>query len=161
MATTLAISHNIFLTPEERDCLLKEDGHVKVVGVSVPVWHHTGVTSEPAVEVYVMYEINNKKDVIYIKQNDEGYEMQIPPDTGELEKLPDDVWDSLTTEEQDRWWEQHEPGPSLSHLKDIKNGGSEWLAFRQYSKVKRNKKTLSVIHYVEVKLMQDLMETLS
>jgi hypothetical protein len=85
----------------------------------------------------------------------------MPPFSAEIEKLPNDVWNSLSSEAQEQWWAQHEPGPSLMSLKNIKDGGSEWFAFRQHSKIKRNKKTLNIIHYVEIKLMQELKDSLS
>ena len=55
---TLATSHNIYLTHEDRYALVKGQT-VESVGVSVPVWFIKGTTSEPAVEVFCKYVLTN------------------------------------------------------------------------------------------------------
>ena len=54
----LAISHNIFITEDQEKEIL-ERNPVELMGVSVPVWHHSGKSSEPAKEVFCKYFIHN------------------------------------------------------------------------------------------------------
>jgi hypothetical protein len=160
MATTLTISHSIYLTREQRYAWFNGE-NLEIVGVSVPVWSFKDITSEPAVEIFAKYKLINKQDRIYIQQNDEGYEVTIPQNPlEEYKPLPDDVWNSLSKEEQNIWYMSNEPYPSIFNILDIKDGGSEWLAFRQYSKVKNSKKLLHLIHYVEIKPIEDLLRSI-
>lgn len=160
MGITLSIAHNLYLTREQR-----YDWHqgkeLTVIGVSVPVWFHGGVTSEPAAEVFSKYKLY-AGDHIFITHNKEGYEITIPPEPLAVPQFPpDDIWNKLSKEEQEKWHNENEHQPSVKSLLDVKDGGSAWLAFRQYNKVKKNKKFLHVIHFVEIKDMEVLIETLA
>lgn len=161
MSTTLAISHNLFMTKEQRYAWHAGEP-IDIVGVSVPVWFYKGVSSEPAVEVFCKYKLLNDPEGIYIRHIEDGYELTVPQSPQkEFVPLDDEIWKTLSTEEQEKWYEENEPTPSLRMLLDIKDGGSSYLAFRQYSKVRKNKKILNVVHFVEVKDMQDLTQTLT
>jgi len=125
MFNTLCISHNIFLTREQRYSWF-EGKEIEVIGVSIPVWYKDGDTSEPAIEVFSKYKLINKTQNIFVKHLDDGYEITAP-------KIP--VNDS----------------PCIRDLLDLKDKGSEWFAFRQYSKIKNKKQTLNLAHFVEIK----------
>ena len=116
----LTVAHHIFLTKEQRDNLYKGE-QIDVVGVSMPVWFKDNVSSEPANEIFCKYNLKPTEFIIHINHNEEGYEIQIPkksynPKTGK---------DNPVT---------------VKNILDIKNGGCEWLAFRQFNVVKKNKK---------------------
>lgn len=137
----LIVSHCIFLTKEQRNDL-QIAKKVEVIGTSVPVWHYGGRTSEPANEVYCQYTIMPTKYNTFIKHTDKNdYEIELPVNSFNPEL------------------NRENPMP-LKNLKDLKDGGSEWLAFRQFGNVKRNKKIIQVIHFVEIKDISELTETI-
>jgi hypothetical protein len=157
--TTLAISHNLFLTRDERYRIYGGEA-VQTVGVSLPIWWKGVVTSEPGVEVFCLYTLRRVGDILSIKSTSDGYIIHLPP--GEkYEPLSNDMWNSLTKDQQELWYRNHEPSPSVDDLKDLKDGGREWLAFRQLQNITKNKKILDVVHFVEIKPMEILLESLT
>ena len=161
MNTTLAISHYLHLTKEERYAW-QEGEVIDIIGVSIPVWFYKGISSEPAIEVFCKYHLVSSPEGIFIKHVEDGYEITIPQTSPvEFTPLPDDAWASLSKEEQEQWYEANEPAPSLRMLLDNKDGGAKYLAFRQYSKVRKNKKVLNVVHFMEIKDMEALTQTLT
>jgi len=157
--TTLAIAHNLFLTREERYRVY--DGEpVQTVGASLPVWWKGVTTSEPGVEVFCLYILRRVGDILSIKSTNEGYIINLPIGD-KWEPLSDEMWKSLTKDQQELWYRNHEPSPSVDDLKDIKDGGREWLAFRQLQNITKNKKLLDVIHFVEIKPIEILLESLT
>lgn len=160
MSTTLTISHYLYLTKAERYAW-QIGQQVDVVGVSIPVWFCKGISSEPAIEVFAKYHLIPSPE-IFIKHVDDGYEITVPiaPAT-EFVPLSDDIWKSLTLEEQEKWYEANEPTPSLRMLLDNKDGGSKYLAFCQHSKVRKNKRVLNVVHFMEIKDIDALTKTLT
>ena len=161
MNTTLAISHNLYLTREERYAWYAGDD-LEVIGVSVPVWFHKGLTSEPAVEVFVKYKLLNRNENIFIKQVEDGYEIIIPPKAENDTSVPDAIWKDFTEQEREDWYRENEPLPSIQNVLDVKDGGSSYLAFRQLNKAERApKKTITLVHFVEIKPIEDLLKTLT
>src|SRR4051812_16170652 len=53
----LLVSHQIFLTGEQRRALTKPESDVQVTGISVPVWVRGKETTEPAQEVFCNYRL--------------------------------------------------------------------------------------------------------
>lgn len=158
MATTLAIAHNVFLTREQRYALHKGE-EINAVGVSVPVWYYKGITSEPAVEVFVKYTLRNKADSMFLNHNSEGYEINLPPCRQKMiDELPKNVWIPLSQKQQSILL--MDDAPCLDGLLDLRDGGLEWLAFRQFTKINKNDKILNVVHFVEIKKLEDLTATL-
>lgn len=157
---TLTISHNIFLTREQRYDL-NNDIAIKVVGVSVPViLSNNKTTSEPAKEVFVNYTIKNG-NLLRINCNSiDGYTIDVVK-MSPYRLLPEKLWDTLTPSQKDIWYTKNEPNPSVHDLLDIKDGGKEWLAFRQMQTIKKDNKNLEIIHYVEIKKIETLVESLS
>ena len=161
MSTTLAISHYLHLTKEERYAW-HQGNLLEVIGVSIPVWYYKGVSSEPAVEVFCKYRLIPSLEGIHIKHFTSGYEVIVPRNPPkEFMPLPDEEWKEMSKEQQEEWYENNEPNPSIKMLLDIKDGGSKYLAFKQHSKVRKDKKILNVVHYMEIKDMDDLMQTLT
>jgi len=159
--TTLAIAHYLHLTKDER--YRWAAGEVfDAVGVSVPTWFYKGASSEPAIEVFCKYKLLTATDGIFMKHTNEGYEVTIPQKPAqEAQPLPEDIWNSLTEQQQDEWHAQNTSQmPCLRNLLDIRDGGSAYLTFRQFSKVRKNKKVLNVIHFMEIKDISELLQTL-
>lgn len=156
MAATLTISHNLFLTREQRYRYYKGQ-ELEIVGVSVPVWLSEKETSEPAQEMFTLYKLCHTNETALIKHNRHRYEIYIP-------KLPfyqppyitNEIWETLSTEEKQNYYDKMDKEVVIKNILDYKDGGCEWLAFRQYSKTKRYKKTLNLVHYVEIKKIEDL-----
>ncbi|NIQ14906.1 MAG: hypothetical protein GTO02_11080 [Candidatus Dadabacteria bacterium] len=140
MNLTLTVSHNIFLSRKQRYDLFKEEP-VDVIGVSIPVWYWQGVTSEPGNEVFCKYRLIPNDSKIFVKHNNQGYEIYLPKKSYNSE---DDTNNPVT----------------LKNIIDHKDGGIEWIAFRQYGKAKRNKKTVDIVHFVDIKTIEELEESI-
>lgn len=141
MSLTLTVSHNVFLDRNQRYDLFN-DKVVECVGVSVPVWYYQNKTSEPGNEVFCKYKLMSTEYKIFVKHNEEGYEIYLPHKSFNPE---DNRTNPLT----------------LKNILDHKDGGIEWIAFRQFGKAKKNKKTVNIIHYVEIKTDDDLNKTIT
>jgi hypothetical protein len=141
MSLTLTTSHNIFLDRQQRYDLFNGK-EIEVVGVSVPVWYHQGKTSEPGNEVFCKYKLIPCEHKILIKHNSTGYEIYLPKKSFNPE---DNVANPLT----------------LKNILDHKDGGIEWIAFRQVGKAKKNKKPVGIVNFVEIKTIEELEKTIS
>lgn len=139
--TTLSIAHNIFLTKEQRYSLQQEGAELEVVGISVPIWYHKGRTSEPAVEVFAKYKFKISDTRVFIKHNIEGYEISFPP-----KPIVPDV-------------NGHQDVSAIDLL-DIKDKGIMEISFRQHTKAKNLKKEFNVLHYVKIKDMNELKNSI-
>ena len=137
---TLVISHYLYLNREQRYKLHGGEA-IEIIGISVPVWFHKGNTSEPAQEMFCKYKLTNEAVNKAIVPTEEGYCINLPQKL-ELgaEAVPQDVQDAVAVQ----------LGTS-ERLLDIKDGGSEWLEFRQYNKVHQNDHKFNVVHFVEIK----------
>jgi hypothetical protein len=148
---TLTISHYIYLTREQRYAL-HEGNKLEVTGVSVPVWFKKGNTSEPAQEIFCKYTISNDSSSNRsIVPTTTGYEINLPQKLKFAnESVPEEtqvvVSVYLGTSER---------------LLDINDGGSEWLEFRQFSKIQQGTNKFNVVHFVEIKPIELLEDTLS
>jgi hypothetical protein len=131
----------MFLTRQQRYDLA-DSKEVEVTGVSVPVWYYQGKTSEPGNEVFVKYKLRPTEYKVFVKHNEEGYEIYLPHKSFN----PEDNRTNPFT---------------LKNLLDHKDGGIEWIAFRQFGKAKKNKRTVDIIHFVEIKTIEELMANLS
>lgn len=142
---TLTISHYIYLTKKQRYDL--HEGHeVNILGVSVPVWFDKGSTSEPAKEVFCKYKLTNEKLNQAIIANEEGYHINLPQKQ-DLSNQFDSVLNFKI--------------PTSDKLLDTKDGGVESLEFRQYNKIHKDEYHFNVVHFVEIKPHELLLETLS
>jgi len=151
---TLSITHNIFLTKEERYRLHQREP-VETMGVSLPVWFYRGNTSEPAQEVFCKYFLTNKPENSPIVNMRVGYQINMPQKQElppELQHLPPHITQSLGYNQEIM---------TTQNLLDVQDGGGEWLYFRQYNKVRKNRRVFNVVHFVEIKPIEKLMETLT
>lgn len=143
---TLIISHNLYLNYEQRYAL-HERNAVEVIGVSVPVWFRQGNTSEPAKEIFCKYKITNEFKTKSIISNEAGYTINLPQiiefKSGKLEQEVQSFVNNNM--------------PTSKKLLDIKDGGSEWLEFRHFTKLGKH----NLIHFVEIKPEEVLFDTLS
>lgn len=157
---TLVISHNIALSKEQRYKLHNRET-IDTVGVSVPVWFEKGNTSEPAQEVFVAYKLTNSTEDFAIKMTKDGYEINIPQPNPELESqlqsVNANVLEALGVQKEI---------PTSKNLLDVGDGGSAYIQFRQFAKSglvidgKKTKKTLSIVHSVEIRTNEELKQTL-
>ncbi len=160
---SLHVYHNIFLSREQRYALVKGEG-VSIVGVSVPVWFYHGNTSEPAVELFCRYLLTNNSGPETIVPSEEGYCInmpQIPTDYKPSDKPTDEEWRKMTPFKQEQWYRKHPVPDSSNNLRDIGDGGSEYLRFEQQQKVKLNGKDIVLSHSVEVQDINELLDTLN
>jgi len=160
---TLAISHHLFLTSHQRQSLVKGED-IDVVGVSVSVWFEKGSTSEPAVEVFRNYKLTNKKEHFPIKREDRGYTInmpQLPVDYQPPKKIPDEKWQKLPDEVKQQYYEKTKKPPTAENLLNQDDGGSGYLRFREYNKVKEGDKVNNIVHYVEIMTVEEMMESFS
>lgn len=140
MNLTLTVSHNIFLSHENRYAI--NDGkEIEVVGVSTPVWVYKK-TSEPANEIFCRYKITPTDYQLHIKHNAKGYDLLLPKSShNPVTKVNNPVM--------------------LKNILDFKDGGIEWIAFRQFHQVRKNNKDITIAHFIEIKDMGELIQTLS
>jgi len=144
MSLTLTVSHSLFLTRDQ--CYSIHNGNeVEIIGVSIPTWFYKGKISEPTIEVFCRYKINQTKNLLSIKEKSKIYELSIPIINSE----------NITTK----------------NLLDIKDDGSEHIIFRQYQSINRQGKLevrhgmtygqINMLHFIEIKRIEDLLATLS
>ena len=135
----LAISHNIFLSREQRyQIATLPYAEVAVVGVSVPVWYKPKVrgsklklaTSEPAEEIVCNYLISNLRADRIVEVLYDGYRIFLP------QGVP-------------------------NKLLDVQDQGAEAVAFRHYTTVALNDEEYKVGHYVSIRDDSELLETLA
>lgn len=157
---TLVVSHVIGLTRDQRYDL-HTGKTVDVVGISIPVWFEKGSTSEPANEVFVNYKLTNYKEAFPIKTTKCGFEINMPQSNPEAEAeiraLPQEALEVVGVNTN---------FPNSKNLLDMKDGGSEFLQFRQYAKTnllvdgEKTRKALNIVHCVEIKSLEDIVATL-
>jgi hypothetical protein len=158
----LSILHNIAISPEQARKLHARE-EVEVIGASVPVWYFRGNTSEPAEEVFCKYRLTNNKKHTSIQIEEDGYVINIPQPHKGIKKwsLSDEAYLRMTPEELNQWYEEH-PAPTCSlNLLPRTEGGSEYLYFNEYTKVRKKDKTTLIIHMVEIKYEEVLLRSLA
>ena len=160
---TLAVAHHIHLTRDQRYRVI--DGEmVEVVGVSVPVWHYHGRTSEPAREIFCKYILTNWADAEEgVRQNSEGYEINLPQiSKQEMQniRISDEDWRNLSGIMKEAYYQSLKFPVTAKNLTDIKDGGSACILFNQYSKVTLNQLLANGIHFVrieDISVLEDSM----
>ena len=158
----LAVSHQIFLTREER-YTLASGKQVKVICPSVPVWFYRGATSEPATEVFCRYTLTNKLGGADVKFASDGYKInipQLPLDYEQSTRLSNEEWMRLSEEEQEKWYAQHDRPICGKNLLDLEDGGGAYIRFQLQKKMKKDKKLIDLIHYVTIQDIKILMDSL-
>jgi hypothetical protein len=133
---TLTVSHHLYLTKEQR-YELNQGKEIKTVGVCVPVWFQKGNTSEPAQEIFCKYKIYNPKTGANIKQDDEGFDIE-----GEGKIA---IQKKIGTSE---------------NLLDYKDGGESKCDFKLYQKLLINDSLHHLVHFIEIKPIEILLDTM-
>ena len=77
MIATVSIYHNIYLTEEEQQKLLKRK-KIKTIGVFIPTIHNNGYSNERAEEYFCEYTITNVKKDYPVLRTEEGWVFNIP-----------------------------------------------------------------------------------
>ena len=145
---TLTVSHYLYLTKEQRYSL-NEGEDINIVGICVPVWFSKGNTSEPAQEIFCKYKIQNTRQGVNIKQNDNGFTIIMP----NLE-ADDSVNEELMKTAQNKI------GTSESLL-DLADGGKEFSEFKLYQKLQVNDELHHLIHYIDISPIEVLTKTIN
>lgn len=123
---TLTVSHNIFLSKEQRYSL-SEPGYIaEVVGVSVPVWFLSGSTSEPAKEVFSIYRLVISDENKAISKHSQGYFINLPRTLQTI---------SI---------------PVAQILMDPEDGGRGTLQYKEYSASRSKGRKFNVVHTIEI-----------
>ena len=160
---SIAINHNIWLTRDQRYSL-HEGNTIVVVGVSLPVWvFKDKKTSEPAKEIFCKYHLK-KSDESPIKILEDGYEITIPTREGTLPKISDEEWRDLNQNDPDKLEDMYRKCQNecnTKNLLDIKDGGSEYLNFREHNKISIDNELINFIHFVEVSNIEVLIDSLA
>lgn len=133
---TLTVSHNLFLTRQQRYELCQTDVAMEVVGVSVPVWFLGGRTSEPAREVFAKYILSITDNSTAIKRHSEGYIINLPKTLSNVERSVAQL------------------------LMDPEDGGQSMIQYKEYSNGRYKKNAYRAIHTVEIYDMSVLEDSL-
>jgi hypothetical protein len=143
---TLTISHHVYLSREDRYKLHNRED-IEAIGVSVPVLFDKGNTSEPAREVFCRYKLTNNLPNRAITTFDAGYCINLPQ--------------LNSTEDQDDYSVFAAKYGSSERLLDIKDGGVEYSEFKQYHNAYIDGVAMTILHYVEIKDLEYLIETIT
>lgn len=164
----LFVTHSLFLTEDQIESLSKGES-VCLIGHCVPVWvdAKTGMTTEPASEIFCEYTLHNSKD----RSNDieivakKGYEIFVPNADGWVPPPPLDfdqmaLWSSEERishlKERDKWWFNNPKPPNIDGLK---NGYMRFEVKKTKQKVKR--KEYSAQHVIEIANWKRLEDSLT
>ena len=145
MNSILCVSHNIFLTREQRYDIYRGE-KVEVVGVSVPVWFYNKVeVSGPSSEIFCKYiiandDINQSKG---IEITEKGYEIYLSSGEGSMSKIK-------------KFFKKRDYIPFSKLLIDVKDGGAEWINFKVYDISDK----VTTIHSIEIQKIETLNESL-
>jgi|688.fasta_scaffold43995_3 hypothetical protein len=148
----LTVHHNIHLTKEQRYALHNGED-VAVVGVSLPIWTHKNVTTEPGREVFCQYILKNPKQELPIKILTNGYEITIPYREGTKLEISNEEYRKLVLEnpeELERLYEKTIREVSSKNLLDIKDGGSEFLNYKELNHAMVKQKEIHIMHHVTI-----------
>jgi hypothetical protein len=151
----LLISHNLFLTQNQRYTLVRGNP-ITVVGVSLPVWftNKTGKSTEPANEVFCNYKISVKNGPLAMCVEN-GYDINLPP-RNKSKKPTDDEWKQMSDDEKESWYNDNQTN-NVDNLRDISDNGSEYLRLEeQKTMIVSENLIVSVVHILEIKKIEDL-----
>lgn len=164
----LFLTHYIFLTKDQINLIL-EKNTIEVIGHCVSVWINaqTGLTTEPAPEIFCSYKIHNSeqknREIELIPKK--GYEIFLPnkndwtpPPPLDFEKMS--LWPSeereVVLKERDRWWFKNPKPPDVV---DLKNGYLRFEVKKTGQKILR--KEYSSQHIIEISNWSRLEESLT
>jgi len=152
----LTISHNIFLTKEERYALVQGE-EVSVIGVSIPVWIKKSLIPAPPAEMFCEYILKRGEEQS-VTSIPTGYKIKTPPEqnNGWLKRISNDSWRKMSEDAKNLWYVKHAK-PTTGQLLEFKNGGSDgFLTFNCHDVMQK----MNVYHFIEIKPMETLVESL-
>lgn len=164
----LFTTHNIFFNNQQLNKLL-DKGHIKVVGVSVPVWVNakTSKTTEPGKEFFCQYEIyinQRERDVIVTKK---GYIIHIEssswkqPGKINYEKISkmEEEEKKIFFEKRDKWWKKNSRSIEIY---DMIRSGYYRIEIKKYDQIfkKLNQYSVDCQHVIEIKNTERLLSSL-
>lgn len=160
---TLSLSHSIFLTLGQRYDLI-DSRPIELIGSNVPVWFFHGSTSEPGTEVFCKYLLRNEKEKdFYINFDGKEFEINvpnIPKDFKMAKRISDEEWRKLSRKQLDELYSLTRTPASVLDLQSESVGGSGYLYFKYFDKMKLNGRFTSIVHHVEINTMQNLLNSL-
>lgn len=158
----LVVSHNIFLTKEERYAVIYGQT-VKVIGISIPIWAQQGNTTEPAREIFCNYTISNSHIEKLVSFAEDGYTISLPYTTIRMRanKLPDEAWLKLSRAEQEIFYEKNPQIVTARCLLDPSDGGGAYMKFKYRCLMNKNNNNIATFHFVEIKTIESLIASLS
>ena len=159
---TLTISHHIYIDRQQRHALHNGET-LEVTGVAIPVWFQKGNTTEPAPELFCRYKLSNDRKGATIARTTTGFHINLPhlELLGDLKKQEDE-----NDPELDKMYDevlkayQRKYGTS-EMLLDFEEGGIERSEFTYQYKVDIDNKLHYALHFVEIKPIEMLQDTLS
>ena len=145
----LNISHLIFLNKEQR-YKLADGESVEVTGVTIPV-QIDNKSVEDVKEFFCRYVLTNQPDSPLFEFLHDGFCINFPQDLKEI-KTKEDLINALIKRVQ-----EVSAYPDVNALKDIKEGGSEYVRFNACTIFENN---MQVMHNVEIKDSNVLLESI-
>ena len=149
---TLTISHHIYLTDEQRYKIHNGES-LSLQGIAIPVWFYKGSTSEPAQEIFCHYTLKNDKSGtnVTFSAKEGRFIVNMP----HIEIISGDAKIDYNFKKV----VQNKVGTS-DNLLDPKDGGTGFCEFKFYHKLEIDKKLHHLIHFVEIKPIDMLDDTL-
>lgn len=157
----LTVQHHIHLNKEQRYAIHAGEELV-VTGVSVPVWYLNKVTSEPAKEVFCRYYIKNDKEDTPVLVQKDGFEITLPYREGKGLNITDEEWRELSLnnpEKLELMYANCVQEVSSKNLLDLIDGGSKHMAYKEYNKIEQEKRTLKIMHFVQLDDIEKLLRS--
>jgi hypothetical protein len=154
----LTVHHNIHLTRQERYALHQGED-LLVIGTSLPIWTVKNITSEPGKEVFCYYYLKNPKKEVPIKILPDGYEITIPYREGTKLEISDEEYRRIVSENKEKLDELYAKTTkevSSKNLLDIREGGSEFLNYRELNTVLVKEKEIQIMHHVTIGTIEKL-----
>lgn len=146
MRDTLYISHNIFLSREQRYNLYSGKKE-KVVGVNVSCWSPKKMIENEYTESFCFYRIIPKRKTNYkIKKTQKGYLIYLT--NNKIFSIFDFIYNHKN--------ENRVNDNDVKNLLDIKDGGKEWM----FLKEETNQNNLTIKHSIEIHKLESLLESI-
>ena len=71
-----------------------------------------------------------------------------------------EVWFSVPIEAREAWYEKYQQPPTVKNLVDVKDGGAAYFRFKFHKKMKYKEHSVNIFHYMELKDMETLKESI-
>lgn len=153
---TIAASHYLYLTRDQRYSLT-EGKTIKCDGVYLPVWHDEGKTNEPAAEVFCVYTVRNSRRNASVEKVKQGFVIDMPFfDTIQTNESAEPI---AAPDKETIKAAQRRLG-TAELLLDLDDGGDECAEFSFFHKLTIGKNQHNVIHFVEIKPIELLLDTI-